>query len=101
MTTGKHTIKVVTAPGQPHELTPFQLAPGKTPTDMVKFIETGKKGPPPGMPMGGVSGVSTGISSFFDVDLKPGDYALVCFLTDPKDGKPHYTHGMLQTVKIT
>lgn len=101
LTSGKHTIKLVTAPGQPHEFTLFQLAPGKTVADVTKFFDGGMKGQPPAMPIGGVAGMSTGLTSYYTVDLKPGDYALVCFLPDGKDGKAHYTKGMTQTIKIT
>ena len=100
LTAGKHTLKLVTAPGQPHEFTFFQLMPGKTADDLIKYVETGMAGPPPAMPLGGVSGVAAGLASFYDVDLKPGDYAIVCFLEDAKDGKPHFTHGMVQQIKI-
>jgi hypothetical protein len=101
LTAGHHTIKIQVAPGQPHEFTLFQLAPGKTAADIVKFVEGGMNGAPPGMPMGGVSGIASGREAYFDVDLKPGDYAFVCFLEDAKDGKPHFMHGMSQTVKIS
>jgi hypothetical protein len=101
LTAGKHTIKIETAPGQPHELTLFMLMPGKKASDVTKFIETGMKGPPPAMPLGGVAGVASGHPSFFDVDLKPGNYALICFLEDAKDGKPHYMHGMTQEITIS
>lgn len=101
LTAGKHTLKIETAPGQPHEFTFFQLAPGKTAADLTKYIETGMKGPPPGMPLGGVAALGSGNPVFYTVDLKPGDYAIVCFLDDAKDGKPHYAHGMTQAIKIT
>lgn len=101
LTAGQHTIKISVAPGQPHEFTLFQLAPGKTAADIVKFVEGGMTGQPPGMPMGGVSGLSSGRDVFFTVDLKPGDYAAVCFVEDAKDGKPHFAHGMTQTIHIS
>ncbi|MEP6508658.1 MAG: hypothetical protein ABJC63_10575 [Gemmatimonadales bacterium] len=101
LTAGKHTLKIETAPGQPHEFTFFQLAAGKTPADLTKYVETGMKGPPPGMPLGGVAALGSGNPVFYTVDLKPGDYAIVCFLNDAKDGKPHYAHGMTQAIKIT
>jgi len=101
LTAGKHTLRIETAPGQPHEFTFFQLMPGKTAADLIKYVETGMQGPPPGMPLGGVSGVAAGIPSFYEVDLKPGDYAIVCFLEDAKDGRPHFQHGMVQQIKIT
>ncbi len=101
LTAGKHTIKIVTAPGQPHEYTFFQLSPGKSAVDLTKYVETGMKGPPPGMPIGGVAAMSAGHTAYYDVDLKPGDYAIICFLEDAKDGKPHYTHGMIQQIKMS
>ena len=101
LTAGKHTLKIVTAPGQPHEFTFFQLMPGKTAADIPKYVEAGMKGPPPAMAIGGVAGVAAGIPSYYEVDLKPGDYAIVCFLEDAKDGKPHFVHGMIQQIKIS
>jgi hypothetical protein len=101
LTAGKHTLKIVTAPGQPHEFTFFQLLPGKTAADIQKYVEAGMQGPPPAAPIGGVAGVAAGIPSFYEVDLKPGDYAIVCFLPDAKDGKPHFAHGMIQQIKVT
>ena len=101
LTAGKHTLKITTAPGQPHEFTLFQLTPGKKAEDIPKFVESGMQGPPPGMPIGGVAGMASGRDVYYDVDLKPGDYAIVCFLEDAKDGKPHFTHGMIQQIHIS
>ena len=100
-TAGPHTIKIQTAPGQPHEFTLFRLMPGKTAADVTKYVEAGMQGPPPAMPIGGVAALSNGRNVYYTVDLKPGDYAAVCFLEDMKDGKPHYSHGMTQMIKIT
>jgi hypothetical protein len=101
LTAGKHTIKFVTAPGQPHEFTFFQLQPGKKAEDITKYVEGGMQGPPPAVPIGGVAAMAPGQPSYYEVDLKPGDYAIVCFLEDAKDGKPHFVHGMIQQVKVT
>lgn len=101
LTAGKHTLKLVTAPGQPHEFTFFKLMPGKTAADIPKYVEQGMQGPPPAMAIGGVAGVAAGIASFYTVDLEPGDYAIVCFLEDAGDGKPHFVHGMIQQIKIS
>ena len=100
LTAGKHTIKIVTAPGQPHEFTFFQLSPGKVAADLPKYVETGMKGPPPALPLGGVAAMAAGEAVYYTVDLKPGDYAIVCFLEDAKDGNQHYTHGMVQQIKV-
>lgn len=100
LTAGKHTIKISTLPGQPHEFTFFQLMPGKTAADIPKFVEAGMQGSPPAVPIGGVAAMAAGRDVYYDVDLKPGDYAIVCFLEDAKDGKPHFTHGMIQQIKV-
>ncbi|MBM4188864.1 MAG: hypothetical protein FJ206_16285 [Gemmatimonadetes bacterium] len=78
LTAGTHTIRVVTAPGQPHEIVIARLVPGKKAEDFFVWAE-----------------------NVFTVTLTPGDYALVCFIPDAKDGKPHATHGMIKTIKIT
>jgi uncharacterized cupredoxin-like copper-binding protein len=102
LTAGKHTLKIETAAGQqPHEFTFFQLMPGKTAADLIKYVETGMAGPPPAKPIGGVAGVAAGRASFYEVDLTPGEYAIVCFLEDAKDGKPHFVHGMVQQIKVS
>ena len=101
LTAGRHTLKLVTAPGQPHEFTFFQLSPGKTAADIPKYVEAGMQGPPPALPLGGVAGVASGRASFYTIDVKPGDYAIVCFLEDARDGKPHFVHGMIQQIKVS
>jgi uncharacterized cupredoxin-like copper-binding protein len=101
LTAGQHTLRIHTAPGQPHEFMLFQLAPGKTSSDVTKYIESGMKGPPPGMPLGGVAALANGRDVFYTVDLKPGKYAAICFLEDAKDGKPHFTHGMSQDITVS
>jgi hypothetical protein len=101
LTAGKHTLKLITAPGQPHEFTFFKLAPGKTAADIPKYVEAGMQGPPPATALGGVAGVAAGIPSYYTVDLEPGDYAIVCFLEDATDGRPHFLHGMIQQIKVS
>jgi hypothetical protein len=58
------------------------------------------EGPPPASAIGGTSAQMAGFTAYFTVDLTAGDYALVCFLPDAKDGKMHLEHGMIQTFKL-
>ena len=50
--------------------------------------------------MGGTVGLSQGRTNYVHVDLEPAEYALLCFLPDAKDGKPHVLHGMLKQVTV-
>lgn len=100
LTAGKHTFEVRTSPGQPHELELIRLAPGKTAKDVLEWMRK-MEGPPPGQGLGGTAAAVEGANQYFTADLTPGDYALICFLPDAKDGKPHFSKGMVQTVKIS
>ena len=100
LTPGKHTIRVENAAAQPHEIAIVRLNPGKKPMDYTAW---GMKqvGPPPGTIHGGVSGIMPGDRVFIEVDLPPGEYGLLCFLPDAKDGKPHFVHGMAKQTAVT
>jgi hypothetical protein len=101
MTAGKHTILVTNTAAQPHELVLLRLAPGKTVQDFGTWATTGgMKGPPPALPLGGVGVIDGGSSGSFTADLTPGNYGLICFVPDAKDGKPHLMHGMMRQVTV-
>jgi hypothetical protein len=101
MTPGKHTFLVTNTATQPHELVLLRLAPGKTVQDFGTWATTGgMKGPPPALPLGGVGVIDGGGSGAFTADLTPGDYGLICFVPDAKDGKPHLMHGMMRQISV-
>lgn len=97
---GKRTILVENAGPQLHELALLKLAPGKTVADFAAWDAGGMKGPPPAEPIGGVVALDKGASATFTADLTPGDYGLLCFVPDAKDGQPHLAHGMIKTIKV-
>jgi hypothetical protein len=97
---GKQMIKVENAASQPHEVVLVQLAPGKTMQDLGNWVMD-MKGPPPGKPIGGIPAFMKGKNAFFEANLTPGDYGMICFVGDAKDNKPHFTHGMVQQFKVT
>ena len=97
---GTQLIKVENGAAQPHEVVLVQLAPGKTMEDVAKWVAD-MKGPPPGKPIGGIPGFPKGKNAFFEATLEPGDYGMVCFLPDAKDGKPHVQHGMMKQFKVS
>ena len=97
---GRQMIKVENGASQPHEVVFVQLAPGKTIEDVGKWVFD-MKGPPPGKPIGGIPAFMKGKNAFFEVNLTPGDYGMICFVPDAKDGKPHVQHGMAQNIKVS
>jgi hypothetical protein len=98
---GQNVVRVENAADQPHEVVVFKLPPGKTMKDFEAWLPVSDKQPPPAIPYGGVVGLSKGRHAFFTTNLEAGDYVLVCFLEDAKDGKPHFVHGMVQPFKVT
>jgi hypothetical protein len=100
LTAGSHVIRVDNVASQPHEVLLARLLPGKTLDDFMKWGES-FQGPPPAEPMGGVAPIAGGGRSYFTAKLTPGDYLLVCFVPDAKDGKLHLVHGMIQTFKVS
>ena len=97
---GQNVVRVENNADQPHEVVIFKLPPGKTMKDFQAWLPVSDKQPPPAIPSGGVVGLSKGGHAFFTANLDAGDYVLICFLQDAKDGKPHFVHGMLQPFKI-
>jgi hypothetical protein len=99
LTAGRHVIRVSNTATQPHEVFIAKLAPGKTVHAAAAWVEK-MDGPPPMMPLGGVSGMAKGQTIDLKVELTPGEYGLFCFVPDAKDGKPHVAHGMLKQVTV-
>ena len=96
---GRRTFKVVNTAAQPHEVLIAQLAPGKSAEDLLKWLAK-EEGPPPGKPLGGTTMLTKGQVNYLTYDLEAGEYALICFIPDAKDGKPHFMHGMVRQIKV-
>jgi plastocyanin len=100
LTAGKQRIMVENAGPQAHEIVLVKLAPGKKVEDFATWAES-MKGPPPAEPVGGVGVLDKGMRGTFTVDLTAGDYGLICFVPDAKDGKMHLKHGMMKNIKVS
>ena len=96
---GNRTIRVVNEAKQHHEIQLVQLAPGVSVDDFMKRMDK-MEGPPLGKAIGGIAGLAPGMSQSFSADFTPGNYALICFLPDATDGKPHFMHGMVQQITV-
>jgi hypothetical protein len=99
LTPGRHLIEVRNLAEQSHEIELAMLGDGKSPHDLLAWTHK-PEGPAPGAAIGGVSPIARGEVAWFEVDLRPGRYALLCFLPDAKDGKPHFAHGMVQELEV-
>jgi hypothetical protein len=100
ITAGRHTIRVENGAAQSHEVEVVKLAPGKTDSDLMGWMQS-MQGPPPASAIGGISGMEHGAVQSFTHDFTPGTYVLICFLPDAKDGKPHFMHGMMRTITVS
>jgi hypothetical protein len=84
---------------QPHEFQIMEIAPGKTPADFEKWFQD-NAGPPPWMTGGGPAVIAPGAKAYFEADLKPGTYYLMCFVADPQRKAPHFALGMMQKFEV-
>ena len=96
---GKQQIRVRNVATQSHEVLLVKLEAGRTIADIVQWVEK-PQGPPPGLPLGGTTGIASGGENIVSVNLEPGDYALLCFIPDAKDGRMHLLHGMMKQVTV-
>jgi uncharacterized cupredoxin-like copper-binding protein len=78
--TGQGTIEVVNNGDQPHELT---------------IVGDGQVG------AGGLATIAPGSTGYIPLDLAPGAYQFVCFVTDPESDQIHLQLGMQADVTIT
>ncbi len=101
ITAGPHTLKIVNAGVQPHEMFIAKLDSNKTAQQLLQYVMTGMHGRPPALPLGGSSGMVPGAHAYFTLDFQPGNYALICFVPDGKDGKPHAMHGMVKQIHVS
>jgi uncharacterized cupredoxin-like copper-binding protein len=99
ITSATKTIRITNLADQSHEVVIIKLNPGATPQAFLEAIEK-PQGPPPGVMVGGVTGIAKGRTIDLTTSLTPGEYTLLCFVPDTKDGKPHIAHGMVKQFTV-
>lgn len=101
---GRNTILMDNAGKELHHTLAFPIAKGKTFADVKKFATTEGEGegpPPVDFEAGeGTAVLDGGFQQIVDFDLKPGRYALICFLPDRAGGPPHVAKGMLSELTV-
>jgi hypothetical protein len=108
---GRHTIRVENAGVEPHDLVMMKLNPGKTVAELIAAMNPERARrpgqaaePPPPLESlvtgtGGIAVIAPGMESFFEANLSPGEYVLLCMTTAP-DGRSHIEHGMVKQIRI-
>jgi hypothetical protein len=98
---GQHTFTFTNQGPQPHEAGIIKLNSGVT-VDQIRGMLAGPPpspaptGPPPWAEVSGSTGIAPGATSAFTANLEAGaTYAFICFIPDPKTGKPHAALGMV------
>ena len=99
ITTATKSIRLRNVAEQTHEAILIKLDPGTTVQQFLGAMEK-PQGPPPGALIGGITGIAKGRTVDIPTSFTPGDYALVCFVPDAKDGKPHLAHGMVKQFSV-
>ncbi|MGD2121958.1 MAG: hypothetical protein PVJ76_09440 [Gemmatimonadota bacterium] len=85
-----------------HHVWLVRLLDGKTVSDLKDFLSTGE----PALPAWAVDagGPNTpghpGEETSAYLDLKPGDYAIMCVIPAAADGMPHFAHGMVRALTV-
>jgi hypothetical protein len=85
-----------------HHVWLVRLLGGKTVTDLTDFLAAGEAALPawavdaggpntPGQP---------GEETSAYMDLKPGNYAIMCVIPAAADGMPHFLHGMVRALRV-
>ena len=86
---------------QNHEMAVFELLDGKSIDDVNALFEKGMpKGPPEWTREVGGTGAKPGETGELETDMTPGDYVLLCFVSDKETKEPHILHGMLMAVSV-
>ena len=108
---GRHTIRVENAGVEPHDLVLMKLAPGKTVEDVRTWLnpERSRRADQAGDPApsleslgtlaGGIAVIAPTMQSFFEANVTPGEYVLICMTTAP-DGRSHIEHGMIRQLGV-
>jgi hypothetical protein len=99
---GTNQITFANGGAQLHHLVMAKLTQGATLDKVVEFFSTQKGAPPIDFDSSEITAVvDRGGKQVETVQLKPGSYALLCFLTDRAGGPPHVIKAkMIQEVKV-
>ena len=101
LSSGKTEIAFENSGAQPHHLLISEITGDKTAEDVEQSFKS-EKGPPPLNEENSQSTavIEGGETQLVTLDLKPGRYAMYCFITDRRGGPPHALKGMVDEVEV-
>lgn len=101
LTSGSSQLLFRNIGAQPHHLVMAPLKAGKTAADVEKAFRS-NSGPPPIEEEGAFSTavLDTEQEQIIPVDLEPGNWVMLCFISDRQGGPPHIAKGMVQEVEV-
>lgn len=101
---GKNTITFDNTGKELHHVIAAPISPGKTLADVKKFATSDNQNARPPIEFEQVTSTAVldgGTKQVTQLNLKkPGNYALLCFITDRAGGPPHVAKGMVSEVKV-
>ncbi len=111
ITPGRQVWEVTNDGQEPHELLLAKASGPVTAEQVVELLmnegeddgATPVDGGPPAVdiePVGGVGWLSSGLTTWTEVDLSPGTYVALCFVFDPETGMPHVAMGMVDVFTV-
>jgi len=107
MPAGRQLWKVIDTGRQLHELALNRIARGVTFAQVAEILRNTPPdslgtlaGSAPFTAMAGVAPMGPGGTNWAVLDLEPADYFAICFVPDPKTGKPHFDLGMIRPFSV-
>lgn len=101
LTTGNTEVVFENTGAQPHHIVYAPLDGDATAEDVKDFFKT-EKGKPPfdDKEVKSTAVIEGGEGQLVTLDLEPGRYALLCFVSDRQGGPPHAVKGMVGEVEV-
>jgi hypothetical protein len=99
LVSGRRSIRVENAGTQPHHVAFVRLGAGRSLNDFLASLRD-MQGPRLDHEVGGTTAIAPGGVNVVTADFEPGEYALICFIPDTRDGVSHMRHGMVRQITV-
>ena len=98
---GHNVLRVRNVGQRPHDMTIYQLRPGRTIPEFTAWYRS-REGEPPALPVGGMVTLAPGKEGLVEIDFEPGSYFVGCGTPEktPEGTKIHAQMGMAEAFDI-